>query len=152
MSEQITSVLFLCEYNDAPSIMAEALLRAAGGKRFRAYSAGYRPVSRLAPRLIDFLASRHLPVEGLRPRSFMELTAPHGPLLDFIITLGEPAADWPAPEWRGSPVLAYWSAEQDLPDLFWMLQRRIRTFTTLPHARLPRHSIENRVHAIGAWQ
>jgi hypothetical protein len=36
--------------------------------------------------------------------------------------------------------------------MFWMLQRRIKIFASLPHTRLPRRSIENRVHAIATWQ
>jgi hypothetical protein len=66
--------------------------------------------------------------------------------------VSERAAQKPAPDWHGEPVLAHWSVEDDLSDLFWMLQRRIKIFASLPHTRLPRRSIENRVHAIATWQ
>jgi arsenate reductase len=152
MLDAVTSVLFVCEDNAASSIMAEAILRASGGRRFRACSAGFAPAARLAPELLEFLGARHLPLGGLHPKSWGEFVAPAAVCLDFVITLGEPAAHKPAPGWRGEPVLAHWSVEDDLSDTFWMLQRRIKIFASLPHRRLPRRSIENRVHAIAAWQ
>jgi arsenate reductase len=66
--------------------------------------------------------------------------------------VSEGAAGKAAPEWRGEPVLAHWSVDQDLSDMFWMLQRRIRIFASLPHARLPRRSMQSRVQAIATWQ
>lgn len=152
MSEAVTSVLFVCDDNAAASIMAEAILRTVGGRRFRAYSAGLAPVQKLAPDVLEFLAARHLPVAGLSPKSWTHFVAPFGPRLDFAITVSERAAQQPAPDWHGEPVLAHWSVEDDLSDMFWMLQRRIKIFASLPHARLPRRSIETRVHAIATWQ
>jgi arsenate reductase len=144
--------LFVCDDNAAASVMAEAILRAAGGQRFRAFSAGYTPVPQLAPELLEFLAARRLPLTGLYPKSWAQFAAPSGPRLDFVITVSERAARQPAPEWPGEPVLAHWSVDDDLSDMFWMLQRRIKIFASLPHARLPRRSIADRVHALATWQ
>ena len=132
--------------------MAEATLRAFGVPRFRAYSAGVRPVARLSTETLEFLASRRLPVAGLQPKSLMQFVAPHGPQLDFVITLSVPSIDMPTPDWKGSPVLARWNMDDDLWDMYWTLQRRIRIFTSLPHARLPRRAMEERVHALATWQ
>ena len=40
-----TNVLFVCGDNAAASIMAESVLRSAGGARFHAYSVGIRPAA-----------------------------------------------------------------------------------------------------------
>jgi arsenate reductase len=150
--ESVTSVLFVCDDNAAASIMAEAILRAVGGRRFRAFSAGFEAAPRIPQRVLEFLASRNLPVAGLQPKPCAEFVAPLGPPLNFVISVSERAAARPAPEWRGEPVLAHWSIDEDLYDMFWMLQRRIKIFASLPHARLPRRSMQNRVQAIATWQ
>jgi arsenate reductase len=152
VSGEVTSVLFVCDDNAAASVMAEAILRAVGGRRFRAFSAGFTPVQKLAPELLEFLAGRHLPAAGLHPKSWTQFVAPFGPRLDFVITVSGRAAEKPVPDWQGEPVRAHWSVEDDLWDMYWTLQRRIKIFASLPHARLPRRSIEDRVHAIAAWQ
>ena len=152
MSEGITSVLFVCDDNAAASVMAEAILRAVGGRRFRVFSAGFNPAPQLAPELLEFLSARRLPVAGLQAKSCAQFIAPFGARLDFVITVSEGAAQRPVPDWQGDPVLAHWSVDRELADMFWMLQRRIRIFASLPHARLPRHAIRNRVQAIATWQ
>jgi hypothetical protein len=42
-STEPTRVLFLCKHNSSRSQMAEGLLHARGGQRFRVFSAGTRP-------------------------------------------------------------------------------------------------------------
>lgn len=152
MSEASTSVLFVGDENVAASVMAEAILRALGGRRFRAFSAGFTPAPRVPVSLLEFLASRHLPVENLQARSWTEFAVPVGPRLDYVITVSERAAQAASPDWPGEPVLAHWSVEGDAWDMYWVLQRRIKIFASLPHARLPRRAIENRVQAISTWQ
>ena len=153
MPEAITSVLFVGDDNAAASVMAEAILRAVGARRFRAFSAACTPAPRVPVSVLEFLASRQVPIEGLQARPWTDFGAPAGPRLDFVITVSERVASMlPAPEWPGEPVLAHWNVEEDVWDMYWTLQRRIKIFASLPHARLPRRSIENRVQAIATWQ
>jgi arsenate reductase (thioredoxin) len=57
----ITSVLFVCNDNAATSIMAESILRSAGGPLFKAHSAGVRPAARLHPAVIRGAPTRRSP-------------------------------------------------------------------------------------------
>ena len=144
----VTSVLFVCVENAAASIMAESILRSMAGRRFRAYSAGIHPAAEINAPVLEFLHGRRLPTEGLRPKRLAEC-----PRVEFVITLC-PRAEAALPEsWPGDPVIAHWGIdEEDLWDVFWVLQRRIKIFTSLPHGTLPRRSIERRVKAMPAWQ
>ena len=128
--------------------MAESILRSMAGRRFKAYSAGIQPVAEVSAQVMDFLHGRRLPTDGLRPKSLAEC-----PRVDFVITLC-PQAEAALPDnWLGDPVIAHWGIdEEDIWDVFWVLQRRIKIFTSLPHGTLPRRSIERRVQAVPAWQ
>jgi hypothetical protein len=98
--------------------------------------------------VLEFLHGRRLPTEELRPKSLAQC-----PRVDFVITVC-PRAEHALPEdWLGDPVIAHWGIdERDIWDVFWVLQRRIKIFTSLPHGSMPRRSIERRVQAMPAWQ
>jgi len=105
--ERPFNVLFLCTGNSARSIMSEAILnhKAKGG--FTAFSAGSHPrrsVHRLA---IATLTQNHLPVEGLRSKSWDEFAAPDAPQLDFVFTVCDNAAKEVCPVWPGQPLTAH---------------------------------------------
>jgi arsenate reductase len=141
------AVLFLCTGNRARSIMAEGLLRAHGGERFRAFSAGSRPRGSVHPGVLSLLAARRLPTAGLRSKGWEEFARPGAPRLDLVVTVCDAAARDPCPLWPGAPLATHWSIrDPDAPtanevgarieQAFAMLDRRIRRLAALDPSRL----------------
>jgi arsenate reductase (thioredoxin) len=156
------NVLFLCTGNSARSIMAEAILNRKGRGSFTAYSAGSHPSGTVRPEAIKQLESAHLPAENLRSRSWDEFTKPRAPKLDFVFTVCDNAAKEVCPFWPGQPMTAHWgvpdpAAVRGTPeeiakafrDAFFMLDRRISLFTSLPLASLDRLAIKKEIDNIG---
>jgi arsenate reductase len=65
MTEKTFNVLFLCTGNSARSIMAEVLLNAMGGGRFKAYSAGSHPRGQVHRMALELIGRNRLPTQGL---------------------------------------------------------------------------------------
>ena len=138
-------VLFLCTGNSARSIMAEVLLNALGGDRFRAYSAGSHPKGRVHPLTLETLSRQGYDVTGVRSKGWDEFARPDGPHIDFVITLCDEAAAEACPVFPGRPVGAHWStpdpaavqgsAEAErraFQDALAEIRRRVQRFTSLP--------------------
>lgn len=159
------NVLFLCSGNSARSIMAEAILNAAGGDRFRAFSAGTRPGNAVHPRTLEVLGQAGLPVAGLHCKSIDTFRGPDAPPLDFVFTVCDTAAAEECAPWPGQPMTAHWG----LPDpvkatgtegekalafaqTFSALDRRIRAFAALPFAELEKLALQQKLDAIGRDQ
>ena len=102
-------MLFLCTGNRARSTMAEALLQAHGGERFRAYSAGSRPRGSVHPGVLSLLAARSLPTDKLRSKSWDEFARPGAPRLDLVIAVCDDDAQDPCQVWPGAPLATHWS-------------------------------------------
>ena len=156
------SVLFLCTGNSARSIMAEAILNAKAPSRFTAYSAGSRPSGVVRPEAIRQLERVHLPTTGLRSKSWDEFASPGAPLLDFVFTVCDNAANEVCPLWPGQPITAHWGIpdpaavqgnEEDraraFRDAFFLLDRRINLFLSLPMSSLDSFSLRQELAAIG---
>jgi protein-tyrosine-phosphatase len=156
------NVLFLCTGNSARSIIAEVLLNAMSGGRFRAYSAGSQPKGAVNPHALKLIARSRLPSEGLRSKSWDEFAAPGAPQLHFVFTVCDNAAGEVCPIWPGQPMTAHWGipdpaeatgteAEIDraFARAFEQLQRRLSLFTSLQLEQLDRVALQKRIDEIG---
>jgi len=155
-------VLFLCTGNSDRSILAEAILNARGGGRFRAHSAGTSPSGEVHPWVLQLLGRLGHDTAGLRPKSWDEFAGPGAPRMDFVLALCDEAAGKTCPVWPGQPVSAHWGlpdpaaaqggeAERRLAltETCRTLQRRIAAFASLPIASLDRPSLQRHVDDIG---
>ena len=162
MSDKIFNVLFLCTGNSARSIMAEVLLNSFGENRFKGYSAGSRPGGHVNPLALEVLQATHLPIDGLRSKSWDEFSRPDAPHMDFVITLCDSAAGEQCPLWPGQPITAHWGFEDPsafggsaqekrvfFDKIFRQIASRIRIFNSLPLATLDRVAIKRELDALG---
>lgn len=163
MSATVYNVLFLCTGNSARSIMAEALLNAMGGGRFKAFSAGSQPKGRVHPLALELIAKNRLSIEGLRSKDWNEFSLPGAPKMDFVFTVCDHAAAEVCPVWPGQPMTAHWgipdpaaveAAEAEARRAFFtaysQLGQRISIFVNLPLTRLDSLSLQRKLDEIGA--
>ena len=156
------NVLFLCTGNSARSIMAEAILNQKGHPNFTAYSAGSHPAGRVHPRALRQLQTTHLSTEGLRSKSWDEFAKPGAPALDFVFTVCDNAAKEVCPVWPGQPITAHWGVpdpaavhgtpeqvECAFREAFFLLDRRISLFLSLPLSTLDGLALKKEVDSIG---
>lgn len=156
------NVLFLCTGNSARSIMAEAILNSKGHATFSAFSAGSHPSGKVRPEALRQLGTAHIPTAGLRSKSWDEFAEPGAPQMNFVFTVCDNAANEVCPVWPGQPMTAHWgipdpaavegSAEEKAKafrDAFFLLDRRISLFLSLPLATLDSFSLKNEVDRIG---
>ncbi|MGA9973095.1 MAG: arsenate reductase ArsC [Candidatus Acidiferrales bacterium] len=156
------NVLFLCTGNSARSIMAEAILNRKGRPTFTAYSAGSHPSGRVRDEALAQITSAHLPVDGLRCKSWDEFAKPGAPQLDFVFTVCDNAAREACPLWPGQPMTAHWGVpdpasvagtpeqiERAFREAFLMLDRRISLFLALPLSSLDALAIKKEIDRIG---
>jgi arsenate reductase len=158
------NVLFICTGNSARSIMAEAAINhlAIGGGKFTGYSAGSHPKGAIHPLALDTLQRNHLPIDGLRSKSWDEFARPDAPRLDFVFTVCDQAAAEECPLWPGQPMTAHWGVpdpaamegtadeqRRAFRDAFLILRRRIELFAALPFDKLQGLALQERLHQIG---
>ena len=156
------NVLFLCTGNSARSIMGEAILNHRGQPTFKAYSAGSHPTGTVRPEALQQLGSVHISTEDLRSKSWEEFTQPGAPELNFVFTVCDNAAKEVCPVWPGQPMTAHWGVpdpaaiagdaaeiERTFRNAFFLLDRRISLFLSLPLASLDRLALKKAVDEIG---
>ncbi|MGC1451348.1 MAG: arsenate reductase ArsC [Candidatus Sulfotelmatobacter sp.] len=156
------NVLFLCTGNSARSILAEAIMNQKGHPNFTAYSAGSHPTGAVRPEAVRQLEVAHLPTVGLRSKSWDEFAKPDAPQLDFVFTVCDNAANEACPVWPGQPMTAHWGipdpasvqgakeqVEKAFREAFFLLDRRISLFLSLPLATLDRFSLKKEIDNIG---
>jgi arsenate reductase len=156
------NVLFLCTGNSARSILAEAILNHKGRPSFTAFSAGSFPKGAIHSMALKQLKQSHLPMTGLRSKSWDEFARPGAPKMDFVFTVCDNAAREGCPVWPGQPNTAHWGVpdpaavegtpaeiERAFRDAFMILDRRISLFLWLPIASLGALAIKKEVDRVG---
>jgi len=156
------NVLFLCTGNSARSIMAEAIMNHKGKPTFSAYSAGSHPSGTVRPEALKQLKVAHIPADGLRSKSWDDFAMPGAPKFDFVFTVCDNAANESCPLWPGQPLTAHWGVpdpaavqgtkeqiDRAFRDAFFLLDRRINLFLSLPFPSLDRLAIKKEIDKIG---
>lgn len=162
VSDPVYNVLFLCTGNSARSILAEALLNRAGEGRFKAYSAGSRPIGEVHPQSIALLKGMNIDTAFARSKSWNEFASPAAPKIDFVFTVCDDAAGEACPVWPGQPMTAHWGVPDPaairgtdteialgFSDTYRMLNSRISIFAALPLASIDRLSLQQKLVDIG---
>ena len=137
-------------------------MNALANGRFIAYSAGSHPSGRVNPMTIDLLQKNRLPTGGLRSKSWDEFAHPDAVALDFVFTVCDDAAGEVCPIWPGQPVTGHWGVEDPATvegddeakrkaflRAFTTLRRRIELFLSLPHGKMDKLALSQRLNAIG---
>ncbi|HXM12591.1 MAG TPA: arsenate reductase ArsC [Terriglobales bacterium] len=156
------NVLFLCTGNSARSIMAEGIMNFKGRPRFTAYSAGSHPTGTVRPEALSELRAAQIPTTGLRSKSWDEFSKTDAPKMDFVFTVCDNAANEVCPVWPGHPTTAHWGIpepaavtgtkeeiQKAFRDAFFLLDRRIDLFLSLPHGSIDRLSLKKELDSIG---
>ncbi|RUP00638.1 arsenate reductase ArsC [Hyphomicrobium sp.] len=156
------SVLFLCTGNSARSIMAEAIMNRVGAGKFKGFSAGSMPKGLVHPLTINLLKKLNYETSVLRSKSWEEFAAAGAPVMDFVFTVCDNAANEVCPIWPGQPMSAHWGvpdpaeAQGDdaqkalaFADTYRMLNNRISIFTSLPLDSLDSLTLQKRLDDIG---
>jgi arsenate reductase len=137
-------------------------LESQRARQFHRLQCGSHPSGTVRPEAIKQLESAHLPAAGLRSKSWDEFTKPSAPKLDFVFTVCDNAAKEVCPLWPGQPMTAHWGVPDPAAvqgtleeiakafrDAFFMLDRRISLFTSLPLATLDSLAIKKEIDNIG---
>ena len=156
------SVLFLCTGNSARSIFAESILRAVGGDRFVAYSAGTAPRAAPNRHALDVLRQKGFDVSIVRSKAIAEFRAVDAPTFDFVFTVCDQAANEDVPVWHSQPISAHWGVPDPVKidgsetakirafqQAYDALYSCISQFTALPFATLDRLALQSALDTIG---
>jgi len=142
--------------------MAEAITNFKGRPKFTAYSAGSHPSGTVRPEALRELEVAHIPTAGYRSKSWEEFAKPDAPKLDFVFTVCDCAAKEACPIWPGRPMTAHWGVpdpaavagtpeeiQKAFRNAFFLLDRRISLFLSLPLASIDRLALKKELDNIG---
>ncbi len=142
--------------------MAEAILSAAGGGRFRAYSAGSHPNGKVNPYALAQIRKAKLSTEGYRSKSWDEFALPGAARMDIVITVCSEAAGETCPVWPGTPLKAHWGVDDPaaaqgtdeqkdrfFATIYMQLSSRIHRLASLPLDKLDRAGLQKSLQDIG---
>lgn len=156
--------------------MAEAIMNAKRNPLFSAYSAGSHPTGKVRSEALRQLQIAHIPIEGLRSKSWDEFTQPGAPVPDFVITVCDNAANEVCPIFHGNvglartgedervvaPIKAHWGIpdpaavqgsyqeiESVFRNAFTLLERRISLFLKLPLGSIDKLALKKQLDQIG---
>ncbi|TCP61693.1 ArsR family transcriptional regulator [Rhodovulum bhavnagarense] len=163
MPDRKYNVLFICTGNSARSIFAESILRDWADDRFTAYSAGTKPYSELNPFAVQVLQDKGHDTAALRAKNVAEFQGADAPVMDFVFTVCDQAANEECPPWPGQPISAHWGvpdpvkaegsdAEKSLAfqHAYGALKNRIKAFAALPFDQLDRIALQRAVDDIAS--
>lgn len=128
--------------------------------RFRAFSAGSRPVGRINPNALATLARHGLPTEGYRSKSWEALGDTR---IDIMISVCDSAAGEECPAYLGSAVRGHWGlpdpahvegtpaeVEAAFEATYAALEKRIDKLLELPVESMTRADLAAALNKIGA--
>ena len=162
MADKPYNVLFLCTHNSARSIMAEVILNYVGAGKFRGFSAGSHPATAPNPFALATLRRLRFATDGLYSKDWNEFAKTGAPVMDFVFTVCDQAADEVCPVWPGQPITAHWGVEDPsqsqgsdeekshkFTTVANILKRRIELFVSLPISKLDRLKLQKQLREIG---
>jgi arsenate reductase (thioredoxin) len=142
--------------------MAEGILSFRGATNFKAYSAGSHPSGTVRPEALKQLKTAHIPIIGLRSKSWDEFAKLDAPKMDFVFTVCDSAAKEVCPVWPGQPITAHWGVsdpakatgteaqiQKAYRDTFFVIDRRIGLFLSLPLASINNLALKRELDNIG---
>ena len=106
MDSDLTRVIFVCTHNSARSQMAEGMLRAWGGERFEAFSAGTE-ATRVRPESIRVMAEIGIDISGHESKTLEPFL---GEAFSWLITVCDQAKE-ACPTIPGVAQQAHWSID-----------------------------------------
>jgi protein-tyrosine-phosphatase len=79
-----------------------------GAPNFTSYSAGSHPSGKVRPEALQQIEDAGLNTAGFRSKSWDEFATPNAPVMNFVFTVCDNAANEVCPVWPGQPITAHW--------------------------------------------